>query len=87
MIPTREQLIDMLKHVNLADDPEWLEALSEAEVRRLVGNILRLAVLGLLVHPETSASTQADLDFEVGTPDGVEEIFVAVRMQALELEK
>lgn len=91
MIPTREQILDIVRGLESGDadppEPAWMVGMSEEESKKLGLNLFRLAILGLLVHPETSASTQADLDLEEGKLENARVIFTEIRMQALELEK
>lgn len=91
MIPTREQILDLIKGLEdggiYEETPEWTQTLSDAEMAQLGANVFRLALLGLLVHPETSVSTQADLDLEEGKLENARVIFTDIRLQALELAK
>lgn len=91
MIPTRDQILDIVRGLESGDvntpEPAWMVGMPEEESKKLGLNLFRLAILGLLVHPETSASTQADLDLEDGKTENARAIFTEIRMQALELAK
>lgn len=62
-------------------------ALTEDEERHLFSNIFRLAILGLLVHPEASESTYAEIQLETNCAEDAKAIFAGIREQALELEE
>jgi hypothetical protein len=87
MIPTKEQLEDFLRLVGTGDEPDWCQDLPEETGHTFTKNVLKLAIVGLLVHPETSGLVQAELDyFDAGDISGIERLITAVRNNSLALE-
>lgn len=54
MIPTPEQLRELLDYFGRDDSPEWTKSLTSEQETLVSKNILRLAVLGAAIHPEAA---------------------------------
>ncbi len=88
MIPDEKQIRELLALTGTGKDPEWTRDLPQGTADAYTRNVLRLALLGLLVHPETSdISVQADIDLDDGLVENAKEVFLQIRNTSLELEK
>lgn len=94
MIPTPDQIRELLARIDSTTGPEWYEALTEEQENLLGKNLLKLAILGAAIHPEASdIFIPAEKDYGYSkrylrepTPD-VEALFQAIRDNSLALEE